>query len=66
MRELIVRDDRELRRVERAIAAIAQNKGMLSRHCLLAALYAERNNLLRELGRGRPCNLHRSGSGEGR
>ena len=53
MRELIVRDDRELRRVERAIAAIAQNKGMLSRHCLLAALYAERNNLLRELGRGR-------------
>ena len=54
MKELIVRDDRELRRVERAIAAIelSSASAKTSRRCLLTALYAERNELLHLLGRG--------------
>jgi hypothetical protein len=55
MRELILRDDRELRRIESAIATIEQASASdkLRRHCLLAALMAERDELLRVLGRGR-------------
>ena len=53
MRELILRDDRELRRIENAIATIerASESDKLRRHCLLAALHAERQELLRALGR---------------
>jgi len=55
MRELIVRDDRELRRIESAIAMIerASASDKLRRHCLLMALKAERDELLRALGRSR-------------
>jgi hypothetical protein len=53
MKELILRDDRELRRIETAIAAMerAPASERLRRHCLLAALEAERDELLRVLGR---------------
>jgi hypothetical protein len=53
MRELVVRDDRELRRVERAIANIEQDTAaaQLRRHSLHTALTAERDELLRALGR---------------
>jgi hypothetical protein len=55
VRELIVRDDRELRRVESAIVSIEQNSNgsRLDTHCLLAALKAERNELLRYSGHRR-------------
>lgn len=53
MKELILRDDRELRRLESAIAVMEQAPASerLRRHCLLAALEAERDELLRVLGR---------------
>jgi len=53
MRELIVRDDRELRRVERAIANIRRDPGAAKGRCqsLLAALEAERAELLKLYGR---------------
>ena len=56
MRELIVHDDRELRRIEAAIASIRKNSATArsSRCYLLAALEAEREEVLRSLGRGRP------------
>jgi hypothetical protein len=65
MRELIVHDDRELRRVERTIATIEQapDAGKLSRHCLLAALHAERVELLRALGRGRAARPSANAAG---
>jgi hypothetical protein len=47
MRDLIVHDDRELRRIEQAIAALEQSGARLRTHCLLAALTAERAELLR-------------------
>jgi len=55
MRELIVRDDRELRRLEKAIVTIRQNPiaARTSQCALLHALEAERDELLRLLGRGR-------------
>ncbi len=55
MRELIVRDDRELRRVESAIAAILRDAGAARGRCqsLLAALEAERDEQLKLLGRSR-------------
>ena len=55
MRELIVHDDRELRRLEKAIATIHQNPvaARTSQYALLQALEAERAELLRILGRGR-------------
>lgn len=55
MRELIVRDDRELRRIEKAIAAIRQNPAAArtSQFALLRALEAERDEQRRILGRGR-------------
>ncbi|HUZ75175.1 MAG TPA: hypothetical protein VMU87_19495 [Stellaceae bacterium] len=56
MKELIVRDDRELRRLDAAITAIRRTPvaAQTSRRCLLAALEAERNELLRSHGRSRP------------
>ena len=53
MRELIVRDDRELRRIEHTISTIEEASGTakMSCHCPLAALYAERDELLRACGR---------------
>jgi hypothetical protein len=55
MRDLILRDDRELRRIESAISMFEQRSASdrLRRHCLLAALTAERDELLRVLGRSR-------------
>ncbi len=55
MNELIVRDDRELRRLEAAIAAIGQDRAAArtGRQCLLAALEAERDELLKIYGRAR-------------
>ena len=55
MKELILRDDRELRRVECAIATIERSSASdkLRRHCLLTALQAERDELLHALGRSR-------------
>jgi hypothetical protein len=48
MRELILRDDRELGRIETAIANIERaSGGNLRTHCLLEALKAERNELLK-------------------
>lgn len=66
MRELILRDDRELRRIESAIATIEQASvsDRLRRHCLLTALTAERDELLRALGRSRtPARRRAAGSG---
>ena len=63
MRELIVRDDRELRRIEATIATILRDdptSARLSRHCLLQALRAEREELLRVHGRGRDGRLPRA------
>ena len=53
MTQLIVRDDRELRRIEQKIAAIenARPCSGLNNSCLLAALRAEREELLRIAGR---------------
>jgi hypothetical protein len=64
MRELIVRDDRELRRVEQAIAAMESSGAgsKLGRQCLLAALVRERDELLRGLGR-RPARQPGTGAG---
>ena len=51
MPDLIARDDRELRRLEYAIASIEARHGSTLRHdSLLAALKAERNELLRISG----------------
>jgi len=49
MKELILHNDRELRRIETAIAAIEQSapRDSARTHCLLAALKAERNELLK-------------------
>jgi hypothetical protein len=49
MKELILHDDRELRRIEAAIAAIerAAPRDSARTHCLLTALKAERNELLK-------------------
>lgn len=49
MKDLILHDDRELRRLETAIAAIEQAspRDSMRSHCLLAALKAERKELLR-------------------
>jgi hypothetical protein len=49
MAALIVKDDGELRRVERAIAEFEARPPMerLRKSCLLQALYAEREELLR-------------------
>jgi len=48
MRELILRDDRELGRLETAIASIERaSPGNLRTHCLLEALKAERSELLK-------------------
>jgi hypothetical protein len=48
MRELILRDDRELGRLETAIANIeGASRDNLRTHCLLEALKAERNELLK-------------------
>lgn len=65
MRELILRDDRELRRVQSAIAQIEQASASdrLRRHCLLAALTAERDELLRALGRSRAPARRTAASG---
>ena len=61
MRDLVVRDDRELRRLEAAIASIKESSPLVrsGRVCLLAALEAEREELLRCLGhrRGRAARL---------
>ena len=55
MSELVVRDDRELRRIEAAIAALRRDRpSFQTRHqCLLAALEAERDELLKLNGRRR-------------
>ena len=55
MKELIVRDDRELRRLDIAIAAIRRDPvaARISRCCLLKALEAERDEILRSQGGGR-------------
>jgi hypothetical protein len=55
MRELIVHDDRELRRIETAISTIeaSSTAERLRRHCLLAALVGGRDELLHALGRTR-------------
>lgn len=55
MTQLIVRDDRELRRLESVIGAIetARPCSGLSNECLLAALKAERDELLRITGHAR-------------
>lgn len=58
MRDLIVHDDRELRRVEQAIAALERSGANLRTHCLLAALNAERAELLR-LGARTGCAARR-------
>ena len=49
MKNLILHDDRELCRIETAIAALEQAgpRDSSRTHCLLAALKAERNELLR-------------------
>ena len=48
MKELILRDDRELGRIENAIATIEHaSPGNLRTHCLLEALKAERSELLK-------------------
>lgn len=54
MTQLIVREDRELRRIENAIATIESARACsgLRNDCLLAALKAERDELLRIAGRG--------------
>jgi hypothetical protein len=51
----MLRHDRELRRLENAIAAIEQSpvSDKLRRHCLLTALAAEHDEQLRVLGRTR-------------
>ena len=59
MKDLILHDDRELRRIETAIAAIEQAspRDSLRSHCLLAALKTERSELLRIGCRGaRPAS----------
>ncbi len=55
MTQLIVRDDRELHRLELAIASIenARPCASLRNDCLLAALKAERDELFRISGRTR-------------
>jgi hypothetical protein len=56
MRELIVQDPhRDLRRIESVILAIeaSSTTDRLRRHCLLTPLIAERDALLRALGRAR-------------
>ena len=55
MTELIARDDRELHRLELTIASIenARPCAALRDECLLAALKAERNELLRIAGHTR-------------
>ena len=64
MKELVLRDDRELRRIETAIESLehASPQGRLGSHCLLAALRAERSELLkigcRSVGRARPGGNH--------
>jgi hypothetical protein len=66
MRELIARDDRELRRLEHAIASIERDSAaeQRRRHCLYAALTAEREELLCALGRGRAAMRSRGGLAE--
>jgi hypothetical protein len=64
MRQLIVRDDRELRRLETAIAHIENLRPCSGprNDCLLAALKAERDELLRitgRTGRSRPMDRAR-------
>jgi hypothetical protein len=51
--QLVCRDDRELRRIERTIAFIENDRpsGSLRRDCLLEALKNERDELLRIAGR---------------
>jgi hypothetical protein len=63
MTQLIIRDDRELRRIESTIAHIenARPCSGLRNDCLLAALKAERDELLRIAGRmGRSRRIDRA------
>jgi len=62
MRELIVQEDRELRRLETAIANIRRDPSaaQASRLFLLRALEAERNEVLRSYGGRRPRRMSRA------
>jgi hypothetical protein len=63
MTQLIIRDDRELRRIESTIAHIESGRPSsgLRNDCLLAALKAERDELLRIAGRtGRSRRIDRA------
>ena len=55
MRELVVREDRELRRIEAAIASIKRDPraAQKSRSFLLKALEMEREELLQSYGHSR-------------
>ena len=67
MLELILRDDRELGRIETAIAAIEHSSpDSLRTHCLLAALKAERDELLKIGCRSGIAARRRSFAGERR
>jgi hypothetical protein len=68
MKDLILHDDRELRRIETAIAAIEQAapRDSARTHCLLAALKAERNELLKIGCRSGAASRRRKVAGEQR